>query len=781
MGPAGRVRRIVRLEGLVQGVGFRPYVFNLARRLDLGGWVLNSSRGVILEVEGAAAVVDTFLSELGSRPPRLARIASLTIEAAEPVGYEGFEIRVSQATGPARTQVSPDVATCPRCAAEVADRSDRRYRYPFTNCTDCGPRFTIVQGVPYDRPLTTMRGFTMCPACQREYDDPGDRRFHAQPNACPVCGPRVRLVDGAGRELGPAGGAGWVAGFGRLMREGRIVAVKGIGGYHLACDALNPAAVAELRRRKQRPHKPLAVMARDVATARRYCHLEAGEAEALRSPEAPIVVLRLRDGVELPGGLAPGNHTLGVMLPYTPLHRLLFEEGPELLVLTSGNARDLPLVKDEDEAFRELGVAADCFLMHDRPIEQRCDDSLGRVFEGEFLLYRRSRGYVPRPLPVPLPVPRPAAGSPSPGVLGAGAELKNTFCLLTGRDGRGQAFFGPHQGEMGYEECLANYRSNLASLQRLVDIEPRVVAHDLHPACQVSRLAAGLPVETRVGVQHHHAHLAACLAEHGLEGPALGVACDGTGYGTDGRIWGFEVLGFDYRDFTREAHLEYLPLPGGDAATARPLRIAAAYLAHHFGDRASGWLMSRFPAAEREITAAASLARRAGDAAIAPAVPRTSSCGRLFDAVSAMLGVCQEVTYEGQAAVELEQAVAPGEEGGYGFEIRGGRPAILGARGVLAGVMADIDAGEPPGVIAARFHNSVAAMIAAGVEGAVRRRGWRTVVLSGGTFQNVYLLARTLRRLRQLGLDARYHRSVPTNDGGLALGQAMVAAWRIYG
>lgn len=757
------IRHRYSIKGVVQGVGFRPFVYRLAREYQLGGWILNSTRGVTLEIEGEEASVEAFAREVVERPPRLARITSIEREEIPPLGETEFRILKSRDETGKEVLISPDVATCPECRREVLDPRDRRLQYPFTNCTNCGPRFTIIRDTPYDRERTSMSSFPMCPRCEREYHDPLDRRFHAQPNACPTCGPQVKLVDREGR---PVPGEGMTE-TRRLLREGRIVAVKGLGGFHLACDAGNEAAVLELRRRKARPAKPFAVMARDLGVVRRHCRVSPEEAVLLEAPEAPIVVLECwKPPDALLSALAPGLASLGVMLPYTPLHLLLFDESLELLVMTSGNISELPLIKDNEAALGTLGSIADFFLIHDREIHSRCDDSLVRAVGGEAQFLRRSRGWVPRPVRVSEGTGYGAEASDD-AVLGVGGEMKNTFCLLKGT----RAFLSQHLGEMEHEEGLENFRTALATLEHLTDIHPAVIVHDPHPGYNVSRLARELPAERRIEVQHHHAHLASCLADNCRDGEVIGIIADGTGYGTDGALWGFEILSGDYRAFRRHYHLEYCPLAGGEGAIRHPVRVAAVYTWKYLGEAGLRDLRRRFPTRSAEIDVAVRMA-----AAGINAVP-ASSCGRLFDAVSAYLGVCLDSTYEGQAAVELGELLSPrpaleGKPQAYRFDFRG---ESIWPGGIFEGMAGDVRAGVDRRAIAARFHETVVEMMA---QGAVRVREERhldVVALSGGTFQNPYLLVRVRDELRRSGFTVLTHRQVPANDGGLALGQAVVA------
>lgn len=795
---------LVRVKGIVQGVGFRPYVYGLAEKWGLTGWVLNDNQGVQIWLEGDRGSLHAFLEELRTSPPRLAHIVDLEVGAKRPEGFAGFSILQSSGQQRREVLISPDVAICDDCRRELFDPQDRRYRYPFTNCTNCGPRFTIIKDLPYDRERTSMAAFPLCPDCSREYHDPADRRFHAQPNACPTCGPHVKLVDASLREVS----GDWDREFRRLILLGKIIAVKGLGGFHLACDAKNQAALAELRRRKGRPAKPLAVMARDLEVIRGYCLISAQEEALLMSPAAPIVLLPLKedgvldgegfagpgpqggpdsgrrtaaDGVGvLPEELAPGLRHLGVMLPYTPLHLLLFGDGVDLLVMTSGNQKDLPLEKDNEGACQRLAGIADYFLLHNRDIVDRCDDSVLRVVSVEapggnsapaIQFIRRSRGYAPGPLDL-----REVTGA-GPAVLGAGGEMKNTFCLL--KDGR--ATLSQHLGEMENVQGLDNYRQALGRLQYLLDADPEVVACDLHPSYRISRLAREMRGLRQVEVQHHHAHLASVMAENNLKGPVIGLIGDGTGYGTDGNLWGFEVLLGDYRDFRRLIHLDYIRLPGGEGSIRYPYRVATSFLWQYLGER--GWEAARQlflkggstgtpsqPGREKELELVARLAKSGLNS------PWCSSAGRLFDAVAAILGICSENTYEGQAPALLGERAKEGVEGTYGFTLKEG---ILYPGEIFAGLLEDLARGEEKGVMAAKFHNTVVAMLVAGALKAREESGEPRVALSGGLFQNPYLFRRLVRLLRREGFLVHYHRQVPPNDGGLALGQAVVGFWRV--
>lgn len=741
--PSGVVlaRRQIRVRGVVQGVGFRPFVHNLARRLGLAGYVLNSSSGVVAEVEGAPAALDCFVASVRSEAPPLSHIEEILVADMAALGEHDFVIRESQAQEGEFVLVSPDVATCPDCYRDFSDPANRRFGYAFTNCTNCGPRYTIIRDIPYDRPNTTMAGFRMCAACQAEYDDPGNRRFHAQPNACAECGPQLSAP---------------VAEAQRRLSAGATVAVRGLGGFHLACDPRNDAAVRRLRERKRRSDKPFALMARDVAAAEAFCIVSDDDRRALASPRRPIVILPRRAGSAISAAVAPGNNTLGVMLPYTPLHHLLFTDAPyDALVMTSGNLSEEPIVTSNGEALARLRPLADWFLLHNRDIHMRADDSVVRTFEGRERVLRRSRGFVPQAIDLGMDVAE---------LLACGAELKNTLCLSKGR----YAVLSQHIGDMENYETLVFFEETLANLKKLFRVEPRAVAHDLHPLYLSTQYALRVPDLETVGVQHHHAHVASCMAENGLRGKVIGVALDGTGYGTDGQIWGGEFMVADYAGFERRAHFRYVPLAGGDAAVRQPWRPALSYLADTFG-----------PAAEipdlplwRDVPQAHLKAVRSMIAHRVNTVD-TSSCGRLFDAVASLIGLRQQTNYEGQAAIELEMIAAEGIADRYPFGLDGD---VVDFRPTIERIVAEARAGTPQPAIAARFHNTVADAI---VEVCRRLRAGEKlhrVCLSGGTFQNMKLLARTLAGLRKLDFDVFIHAQVPPNDGGIALGQAVVAA-----
>lgn len=752
------VRKRLLVSGVVQGVGFRPFVYNLASQLGLTGFVRNDGDGVVIEVEGPPADLRCFMARLTLEAPPAAKVTEVVEEELPPRATTYFFIAESRAGEP-RTLISADLATCDDCLAELFNPGDRRYRYPFINCTNCGPRFTISLGVPYDRPRTTMAGFTMCPACQREYDNSRDRRFHAQPNACPVCGPRVSLWDAEGNAFEPGD---VIATALDLLKSGKIIAVKGLGGYHLACNARSAETVAELRRRKTREEKPFAVMARDADVIRRYCELSDAELALLASPKRPIVLLKKRPGCDLPEAIAPRNRFLGVMLPYTPLHHLLLAGDLDLLVMTSGNRADEPIAFRDEEVFGHLQGIADYFLAHDRPIARRVDDSVTRVFAGGEYLIRRARGYVP------LPVALPRAFKFS--VLAVGAELKNTFCL-TKSD---RAFVSHHIGDMENLETLAAFEEGIKHFKELFGAEPTAVARDLHPDYLASRWAraSGLP---EVIVQHHHAHIASVLADNRYEaGRVIGFAFDGMGLGDDGALWGGEVLIADGISYERAAHLRYVPQPGGDRAAREPWRMALSWLAAANGGDFPEEFMSFFPNRSVKLVESVYAAMRAGVNS-----PPTSSVGRLFDAVAALCGVREVISYEGQAAAELEQLADPREGGRYEFAFVGESPMVVDAVPVIEAVAADIRRGKRAAAVAARFHNGLAVAM---VELARRLRDVYdvgVVALGGGVFQNVTLLGKVYRLLEDDGFKVLTPRQVPANDGGLSLGQAWVALNRL--
>jgi hydrogenase maturation protein HypF len=785
----------VRVEGTVQGVGFRPFVYRLANDLGLAGHVRNDERGVLAEAEGDAAAVDRFLSGLADSAPPLAVVERVAAEDVALREERGFHIVASGRGGEPDALVSPDTATCGACLAELFDPADRRFRYPFINCTDCGPRLTIVTGVPYDRPLTTMAGWQMCEACRREYDEPRDRRFHAQPNACPECGPRVVLLGAAGAPLPAAppptppdplaapssSPRDPLAAAAAALLDGRIVAVKGVGGYHLACRADDESAVAALRARKHRDDKPFALMVRDLAAAGDLVVLGDDDRALLAAPERPIVIAPRRPAARVASAVAPGRPDLGVMLAYSPLHHLLLADAGVPLVMTSGNLTDEPIAYEDADARGRLAGIADLFVVGERPIHTRVDDSVLRATARGPLMVRRSRGYVPRPLA--LWTPRP--------LLACGAELKNTFCVARG----GRAWVGHHIGDLSDYETLRSFRAGVEAFERLFAVRPEVVAHDLHPDMLSTRYALEREGVGHVAVQHHHAHLAACLAEHGDPGPAVGAIFDGFGLGDDGTAWGGELLVGGAAGYERAGWLWPAALPGGDRAAREPWRMACAWLVAA-GDPEPALPRTLDGRVDRERWRAVASMARTGTAA-----PPTTSAGRLFDAVAALCGLRTVATYEGQAAAELEAACAEGEHGVYPLPVTpaaapsaahpgagasgvaasgegGSEPLVLDARPFVRAIVADADSGRPPGVIAARFHNGLAEATADALARIASARGLDRAVLSGGVFQNRRLLEAVAERLERAGLRVLTPVRLPPNDGGISYGQAAVAAAR---
>jgi len=748
--PPARPRERLRLavRGAVQGVGFRPFVHRLAGELELDGWVRNDASGVMIEVEGSAEAVRTFLVRLPLELPPHAAVTGLEPTFLDAAGFSGFEIRPS-AGGAKTALILPDIAACAECLGEMRDPKNRRHRYPFTNCTHCGPRYTIVESLPYDRPNTTMKSFRMCAACQAEYDDPRDRRFHAQPTACPDCGPQVRLWDRSGNVLAQRDAA--IRRAARALAEGRVLAVKGVGGFQLWADARDPAAVRALRERKRRREKPFALMVPDLAAARALCEVSAMEERLLASGEAPIVLLRRRPGAAIDARVAPGNPWLGLMLPHAPLQHLLLQDFPFPVVATSGNLSEEPIATDELRAREDLGEIADLFLVHDRPIARPVDDSIVAVVEGREMVLRRARGYAPLPVPAREELPR---------LLAVGGHLKSAVAVAHGR----QVFVSQHLGDLSTERAYAAFTDAIASLSGLYGFAPEAVVCDSHPDYASTRHARGLGLPV-VAVQHHHAHVLSCLADNGLEPPALGVAWDGSGWGPDGTVWGGEFLRVSPEGFVRAAHLRTFPLPGGEAAVREPRRAALGLLYAFAGARALEWdhlaPVADFAPAPRAALGAM-LARGLSS-------PATSSVGRLFDAVAALAGLRQTTTFEGQAAMELEHAAEGGSGEAYPFPLDG---EVIDWEPMLRLLLADLRRGVPAADVSARFHDGLVSAIVA----VAARTGERRVALTGGCFQNRLLLTRAIRRLRAEGFEPLWHQRVPPNDGGLALGQIAAAA-----
>ena len=751
--------RKIKVKGIVQGVGFRPFVYSLAKAYSLTGWVRNSSSGVEIIVNGDSPNLEQFVYQLENNPPALARIDRIDIEIVAPAEFTDFVILPSLAEAGEFVPISPDMSICPDCQRELFDPSDRRYRYPFINCTNCGPRFSIIKDIPYDRPKTTMAGFKMCPACQHEYENPADRRFHAQPTACPACGPQIWFESG-GQRLSEKEGAIQMAR--QWLREGKIVAIKGLGGYHLACDAGNPTVVYQLRARKKRSDKPFALMSFSLNEINAFCQVSREEADLLTSPQHPIVLLQTLAEINIAPSVAPGQNTLGFMLPYTPLHLLLLEPEPGFptaLVMTSGNMSEEPVAFEDDEALTRLTPIADGFLLNDRPIHMRVDDSVFRVMNKQNYPLRRSRGYAPQSI---------LLLHDSEQILAVGAELKNTFCLTREK----YAFLSHHIGDLENYETLQSFESGIEHFKRLFRIEPQVIAADLHPDYLSTRYAQiyanehSLPL---IQVQHHHAHLASCLADNGWDTaePVIGLSFDGTGLGTDGVIWGSEVLVGGYAGFTRYYHLSEMPLPGGDAATRHPARIALAYL------QACGLDWDPLLPSEQNLCSEERTVLRS-QLTYHINTPMTTGMGRLFDAVSALVGIRQKATYEGQAAIEFENLCDPQEQSSYRFDLEADNILV---KPLLEQVYNDFLLNTPVPVISARFHNGLANILLEICNKIRATTSLTTVAFSGGVWQNITLLNKTLVRLNQAGFKTLIHRQVPTNDGGICLGQAMIAAY----
>jgi hydrogenase maturation protein HypF len=745
-----RIRLVIR--GAVQGVGFRPFIYRLATELGLKGWVLNSAQGVFIEVEGLPETLQQFVRRVESDKPPRAFIQSLEQSILDPVGYTTFEIRHSEESGEKVALILPDIATCPDCLREIFDPADRRYLYPFTNCTNCGPRYSIIEALPYDRPNTTMKAFTMCPKCREEFENPADRRFHAQPNACPECGPHLELWDEQGHCLARHHEALLRAA--EAIREGCIVAVKGLGGFHLMVDARSDSAVRRLRERKRREEKPFALMYPSMEQVMAHCHVNEAEARLLRSPESPIVLMRRKTEETVAPAVAPNNPYLGVMLPYTPLHHLLMHELGFPVVATSGNLSDEPICTDEREALNRLAGIADLFLVHNRPIARHVDDSVVRVLLGRELVLRRARGYAPLPVLVKQPLPP---------LLAVGAHLKNTVALSVGN----QVFISQHIGDLETPQALEAFHRVIADVKELWEHQPQAVACDMHPDYLSTQAAykMGIPV---VPVQHHVAHILSCMAENELEPPVLGISWDGTGYGTDGTIWGGEFLLIHEGGWQRVAHLRPFRLPGGDRAIKEPRRSALGVLYERYGEQAFQMLRSIFT--EHERIALLQMLLRGINA------PVTTSAGRLFDAVASLVGLRHTVNFEGQAAMELEfQVHGVTSDESYPFAVdhsSSDAPVILDWRPMLPELLLDVAAGVPVGWISVRFHNMLVEMMVA----VAKRAGVECVALSGGCFQNAYLTERAVQRLREEGFRPYWHQRVPPNDGGIALGQIVAAS-----
>ncbi len=795
MGDSGLSAKKVEISGVVQGVGFRPFLFGLARVHHLCGHVANTASGVTLFVQGSTCDLDAFLSDILKKKPVLSQISNIVAQETTPGDFTDFKIIKSQGAETRSTLISPDVGVCPDCLKEMQDPGDRRFEYPFINCTNCGPRYTIIEDIPYDRPKTSMKSFPMCPDCQREYEDPYDRRFHAQPNACPVCGPKVFLTDSCGNPVDGGDPAKAISLAAQFLAQGKIVAVKGLGGFHLAVDAANAHAVGLLRQRKKRPHKPFALMAPWDSPLFDHVDMDEDEKALLRSYHRPIVLLNKKDSARIQGaGLAANlsldNLCLGIMLPYTPLHYLLLDKGPGILVMTSGNRSGEPLSIDNDDALDAFSHIADYFLLHNREIFFRADDSIARIQKGKVRFLRRSRGYAP--LPVDL---GPLAGEGLPNILGCGAGMKSTICLTKGR----YAFLSPHIGDLESLQVQGFYKETIGHMQKIMDIRPDCVAGDLHPgyfSTQYARMLEkeGLPL---AGVQHHHAHALSCMAENHLDGKVLALTLDGTGLGTDGHIWGGEILACTYEGFDRCARLDYLPMPGGDAAVLEPWRMAVSLLYKVFGPETVTLPIPFIRSLdEKKLSFLIQMIDRQVNS------PLTSSTGRLFDAVAALLMICRTITYDSQAAMALEAAADPQQEdqAAYSFEIRTGQSSgqssgqnsapgqhsemdstlppclIMDLSPCVQQMVADIRDGVSTGLISARFHLTLSEMMVAAADQVRQQTGLDRVVLSGGVFNNDTIFSLISRLLETKGFKVYTHTIVPCGDAGIALGQVMAAA-----
>ena len=752
-------RAEIKVTGIVQGIGFRPFIYNLAKTHLIRGWVFNNEKGVFIDAESENGNLDRFIQNISKLAPPLARIESFDVKYLDPLGYTTFEIRKSKETQEKFVLISPDVATCDQCFSELFLPNNFRYRYPFINCTLCGPRFTIIQDIPYDRHKTTMANFTMCPNCQKEYEDPSDRRFHAQPNACSVCGPSLRVEDKEGKEIS----GDPVETILDLLARGVIVAIKGVGGFHLACDATNQDTVSVLRSRKYREDKPFAVMCRDMNEVRKHCEAGREEERLLTGVERPIVILNKKHDSIIAHAVAPYQNTLGVMLPYSPIHHLLLNGSLKTLVMTSGNVSDEPIAYQDEEAIDRLRHIADYFLLHNREIYMRCDDSVTRIFEEKPYILRRSRGYVPFPIKLFFPLEM---------ILACGGELKNTFCLTRGP----YAFMSHHIGDLENLETLTSFEEGIEHFKKLFYIEPKAVAYDLHPDYLSTQYALSVPNIQKVGIQHHHAHIVSVMAENGIDGDVIGVALDGTGFGLDGTVWGGEFIRADLRDFDRLAHLKMVPMPGGSMAIKEPWRMAMVYLSESFGDDVRDLridLMKRVDLKKWEVL------QRMIEKKIN--TPWTSSMGRFFDAVSSILSVRDEVHYEGQAAIELEMVADFGVKEEYPFHLqKEARPMVIDPKEIVRGVVRDLVKGYPSSKISGKLHRAIARIIVETCDTIRYEKRLNRVALSGGVFQNMFLLSLVTKGLKESGFEVYTHHLVPTNDGGISLGQAVIAHMRLF-
>jgi len=749
------IARDLGVNGIVQGVGFRPFVYQLANKHGLNGEIANTSSGVSIHLEGRKANIEAFCHDLAQKGPPLAHITEILIDDGHIEGRQSFSIVESRRQDYHSTLISPDVSICNDCLDELLDQSNRRFLYPFINCTNCGPRYTIIDDIPYDRPSTSMKHFRMCPHCQAEYDDPLNRRFHAQPNACAGCGPHVQLHERNGTTITVPNPIETAA---TLLKEGHILAIKGLGGFHLAADAENDESVARLRKRKNREEKPLAVMSYDLASIEQYAQVGPENEQLLTSYRRPIVLLEKKHPNSLSEHVSPRNRYFGVMLPYTPLHYLLLREGFAALVMTSGNLSEEPIVIENDIAFERLSGITDYFLVHNRGIYLRSDDSIVKRIAGATRLIRRSRGYVPRPVFLNKKVPE---------ILACGAELKNTVCLTK----ENQAFLSQHIGDLENLETYSFLELTVRHMKKILDIDPEIVAYDMHPDYLSTRYAQEQEHLAKIPVQHHHAHIVSCMAEYGLEGPVIGLAFDGTGYGTDGAIWGGEVLLAEEGQFSRAAHISYVPMPGGASVIKEPWRMAVSYLYQTFGQDL--WDLD-LPLIKKEDSKKIAFICEMISKGVN--CPQTSSLGRLFDGVAAILGVRDRVHYEGQAAMELEMLTDKAPRAYYPYEWKAKNPCLISPDPLIRGIVEDVRRGTSPPLISGKFHRTLISLFTDICVVLREESGLNRVVLSGGVFQNAILLSGLIESLNSIDFQVFAHEQVPTNDGGVSLGQALVAA-----
>ncbi len=764
-------RKEISVKGIVQGVGFRPFVYSLATKHSVNGFVINNPKGVVIEIEGEETSLEEFISDIKHRLPPLSRIEDMKLKSLPPIGYKEFSIKPSSSTGSKDVLVSSDIATCEECLHELFDKNNRRFSYVFINCTNCGPRFTIIKDIPYDRKRTTMKRFEMCSLCQHEYENPQNRRFHTQPNGCKECGPEMSLGRIENGEWKKDNTSEPIKKTALLLKQGKIIAVKGLGGFHLACDANNGKAVTELRSRKQRKEKPFAVMAKNIETIKSFCFVDEVEEKLLYSKRRPIVLLKRKEGdlCLIADEVASKQKYYGVMLPYTPLHHLILSEGcPPVLIMTSANAKNEPICYREEDAFIKLSKIADYFLIHNREIHTRCDDSVTRIFEGKEILLRRARGYVPEPIVLPIKNQR--------NILACGAELKSTFCLA--RDN--YAFVSHHIGDLENLITIKSFEDGIEHFKKLFSIEPEVVTYDMHPEYLSTKYAKKISLHNphlkMIPIQHHHAHIASCMVENGLSEKVIGIAFDGTGYGTDRAIWGGEFLIADFENFRREGHFNYIPMPGGEMAIKEPWRMAVSYLYHVYGDE---FLNLGIRPVERLDKKKWIIIKRMLSEGINS--PPTSSVGRLFDAVSAILSIRDNINYEGQAAIELEMAIEESRikthDEKYKYTIRKENELLLiDTKEIVIGIVEDLKHTLPIGLISFKFHTTIAEIIADMVMRIRKKFDLNKVALSGGVFQNIFLLQKTVKILRSKGFDVYVHHQVPTNDGGISLGQVAIAS-----